>query len=417
MLLESLLADLFPLLEIESVKGKAEKDAPFGEPIKNALNYVLQLAKDKGFKTNNFDNYIGEVVFGKGEPFAVLCHLDVVPVGNLTAWKTPPFKPTIIDGNLYCRGVLDDKSSAISVLTALSMLKSEGLEPKREIRLILGCDEESGWACVEHYKKHKDLPSEGFSPDAEFPVVYAEKGILHIKYTIKKLKPFKIFGGVKANVVCDRAEVETSEIFNLENYNLSYDNGKIVSVGVSAHGSTPEKGVNALDKLFLFLEDNGFIEKGTHDNFFEDSKGVKTIFDQTGNLTFSPNVIIDGNDSFSLVVDVRYPATKEKQEIIDSLSLLGSFEILSYQAPLFVEKDGKLVQSLTSAYEKVMGEVLEPIAIGGGTYARALKNGVAFGPALGAESDTVHQPNEYLPLSTLEKMTLIYYQALKTLCF
>ncbi len=417
MLLESLLADLFPLLKIPSVKQAPKDGAPFGEPIKDALTYVLSLAKSKGFETYNYQNYIGEVVFGKGEPFAVLCHLDVVPAGSLALWKTPPFEPTIIDDKLFCRGVLDDKSSAISVLTALSMLKEEGLKPKREIRLILGCDEESGWACVEHYKTIKELPSEGFSPDADFPVVYAEKGILHIKYSVKKLKPFKIWGGVKANVVCDRAEVEALGNFDLEKYKLKRENEKIVSFGVSAHGSTPEKGVNALDKLFLFLEDNGFIEKGAHDNFFVSRKGVKTIFDQTGTLTFSPNVVEDGKESFSVIVDVRYPATKEKQEILTSLEKIGAFEILSFQAPLFNDKNGTLVKSLSSAFEKVTGKTLEPIAIGGGTYARALKNGVAFGPAMGDEGNTVHQTNEFLTLTTLEQMTKIYYEALKTLCF
>ena len=185
-----ILSRLIPLLEIDSVKSEPEIDAPFGRGVKRALDYVLSLAADMGFETKNYDNYIGEVIFGKGEPFGVLCHLDVVPAGNLSAWIYPPFTPTINDGKLYCRGAVDDKSAVISVLSALYELKNRGYLPKRQIRLILGCDEESGWGCIEHYKKCASLPEEGFSPDADFPVIYAEKGILHLNYFFEKAKPF-----------------------------------------------------------------------------------------------------------------------------------------------------------------------------------------------------------------------------------
>ena len=116
---EEILERLLPLLKIRSVKAAPLKNAPFGEGAKKALDYVLSLANDMGFETVNYDNYVGEVIFGEGKPFGVLCHLDVVPEGELSAWTTPPYEPTIRDGKLFARGAVDDKSPAISVLSAI----------------------------------------------------------------------------------------------------------------------------------------------------------------------------------------------------------------------------------------------------------------------------------------------------------
>ncbi|MBP5177017.1 MAG: Sapep family Mn(2+)-dependent dipeptidase, partial [Clostridia bacterium] len=180
-----LLPRFFELLSIESVKGTPLDGAPFGYGVKKALDYTLDLAKSFGFETKNYDGFVGEVTFGSGKPFAVLCHLDVVPAGNENAWISPPFKPEIRDGNLYCRGVLDDKCGAICSLFALKRLKDEGARPTRQIKLILGCDEESGWGCIDHYLEKAVMPEDGISPDADFPVIYAEKGIVHAKFRLK----------------------------------------------------------------------------------------------------------------------------------------------------------------------------------------------------------------------------------------
>ena len=405
---QEILKILLPLLEIDSVKSAPAVDAPFGKGVKKALDYVLSLAKEMGFKTINYDNYVGEVIYGEGKPFGVLCHLDVVPTGSLSAWKYPPFCPTIEGDRLYCRGAVDDKSAAISVLFALFEMKKRGIVPKRQIKLILGCDEESGWGCIEHYKKCACLPEDGFSPDADFPVIYAEKGILHVKYAFKMLKPFFAQGGVKANVVCDHATADADIDGNgVKTYEF---------FGKTAHGSTPEKGENALLKMTAFLEEHGFLESGVTDKLFLNCEGAKKLRDETGCLTFSPNIAATKGNEIYYTVDVRYPATMERSFIEEKLSLIGKYSVLSFQPPLFSDKNGRLVKTLVGVFNEVTGKNAEPIAIGGGTYARALKNGVAFGPCINEEGDTVHMPNEYITLSTLMKMTEIYYKALIKLC-
>lgn len=409
----------FELLKIRSVKEAPTKDAPFGEGVKNALLYTLSLAESLGFQTKNYDNYIGDVIWGSGKPFGVLCHLDVVPEGDLKEWNTDPYTPTVIGDKLFARGALDDKCGSISVLFAMKALLDAGYTPKREIRLILGCDEESGWGCIDHYKKVATLPEEGISPDADFPVIYAEKGILHIEYEFKKSSDLKwVKGGERANVVCDKVEAKLEKVGLYDGYrDISFCDDIASTVGVAAHGSTPEKGVNAMKPMIKFLEDNGLLEKGVYEKLFLDAYGLTKLNDETGYLTFSPDIITSDEENIYITVDVRYPSTLTKDFITEKLALVGKYKILSYQAPLYSDKNGGLVKTLCDIYNETTGEKVEPIAIGGGTYARALKCGVAFGPAMGDEGDSIHKPNEYITLRTIKLMNKIYLETLKRICF
>ena len=409
---------LFKVLEVPSVQGKATADAPFGEDVKKALDVTLSIAEELGFETKNYDNYIGEVIWGEGKPFGVLCHLDVVPAGSLSAWETDPFTPTVKDGKLFCRGALDDKSAAISVLFAMYALKEEGFKPKRQIKLILGCNEESGWGCIKHYNEVAVMPEEGISPDADFPVIYAEKGILHAKFTFKALSNElkELSGGERINVVCDKCEA----IAPL-NPDLMYDcqvkreRDKLVARGVQAHGSTPEKGDNAIYKMVKYLEKIGMIDSRIREYLFEDKLGLKELHDETGYLTMSPDVVTMDGDNINISVDFRYPSLLNGEKLIEALKLIAPVEILSHQLPLFNDKQGFLVTTLLNVYNEETGENKQPIAIGGGTYARALKYGTAFGPEEEGVDCHIHQPNEFVSIKNLELQCKIYKRAIKEL--
>jgi len=411
----------YGLLSIASVKDQPQDGAPFGKDVRRALDYTLSLAEQMGFETKNYDGYVGEVIFGEGEPFGILCHLDVVPAGNPDAWLSDPFTPTERDGNLYCRGVLDDKCGAICSLFALKRLKDLGYKPKRTIKLILGCDEESGWGCIHHYLECAQMPEEGISPDADFPVIYAEKGILHAKFRLEKKKQFSLEGGTRANVVCDHCNLS---VFDQDDEKKAVECGLIKtgektyeSMGKAAHGSTPEKGKNALKAAVNYLCEMGYLEKEVYENFFCDAQNLDDITDETGKLTFSPNLAACDEKYLYITVDIRYPATLEFDYIKGVMEKIAPFDVVNHQSPLFVDKDSPLVKTLLSVYNEVTGENAQPIAIGGGTYARALKRGVAFGPSFGAEGESIHQPNEYMPIENIYKFTDILLKALQILCF
>ncbi|MDE5943332.1 MAG: Sapep family Mn(2+)-dependent dipeptidase [Clostridia bacterium] len=413
-LFDEALKRISEIIKFDSSQKPPLKGMPFGKGAFDCLEYFLKLAASYGFETKNYDGYAGEVIFGEGEEFAILAHLDVVPAGG--GWAHDPFGGEIdtVNKKIWGRGAMDDKGPAILTLLAMKELKDNGFVPKKKIKLIVGCNEESGWACIDYYKAHANMPDTGFSPDADFPVIYAEKGILQLELSFAPGDRFcGLTGGERANMVCDYCEVSAQEDkAMLEKYNLEFKDGKVVSHGKSAHGSTPEMGVNAIKPVLKYLELNE-MEK----LLFEDGFGICSLFDETGKLTFSPNVINQTEDGIKVICDVRYPATLKREQVLNAISAKGvSYKILHEQAPLFNDKQSGLITTLLTVYNEVTGKNAKPVAIGGGTYARALKCGVAFGPEEEGEENTVHQANEYITFEKIEKCLKIYRLAIERLC-
>lgn len=410
---EEIIRQISEIIKFNSSQAPAEEGAPFGKGAKQALDYFLKLADEMGFETINYDGYAGEVIFGEDEEFAVLAHLDVVPAGN--GWTREPFGGQIDYENrrVWGRGAMDDKGPAVCALFALKALKDEGFKPKRKIKLIVGCNEESGWGCIDYYKAHAHMPDEGFSPDADFPVIYAEKGILHLCLHFPSAGGFNgLKGGERANMVCDYCEVSApADSVKLKKYGLTAENGKIVSRGKSAHGSTPDEGKNAILPVLEYL---GL--ESAKDALFGNCFGLKELHDETGYLTFSPNVISQNGNDLAVICDIRYPSTYKKEDVLQRIDVNGvKYEILSEQAPLFNDKNCFLIKTLCSVYNEVTGKNVKPVAIGGGTYARALKCGAAFGPEEAGEENTIHQANEYITFEKIEKCFEIYKLAVKRL--
>lgn len=403
----------------------------------NALEFMLELGNKMGFETKNYDGYIGEIVFGEGEDFGILCHLDVVPAGD--GWDTDPFKATIIDDKIYGRGAVDDKTPAVLILYALYELKKQGYKPNKKIKLILGCDEETSWRCIDYYNLKAKMPELGFSPDADFPIINVEKGILSFKVSLKDevLKNIvSLNGGSAVNVVPNKCECVLSNSSNLlENLKnnkevsttLNNDNLILKSVGKSAHGSTPHLGENTIKKIVSFL---GTYFKGScfntlnnllFENGFLDKLDLNIADEVSGKLTLNVGVINLENDVLTLLIDVRYPVTFSGEMVIEKMqkafSNTAKVEVIKHHTPLYVEEKSELIKKLQTAYELVTNEKAELKAIGGGTYSRALKQAVAFGPHFEGDEDVVHMANEYISIPRLVKTYDIYKKALELLCF
>ena len=425
------------IIQFDSSMKAAEENFPFGKENAECLQFFLSLAESFGFETHNYDNYVGEVVFGKGEEFAVLAHLDVVPAGS--GWKYPPFGGVINDEpseggvqgkKIWGRGTMDDKGPAMACLYALKAMKDEGFMPRRTIKLIVGCNEESGWQCIKHYNEVAKMPEEGFTPDANFPVIYAEKGILHftLSFPINNAPMSALKAGEAANMVCDYASaiIEKKAAAKLVNYQnpvvgttLSYDNTtNILQVyGKSAHGSLPHLGANAFQALLAFLAQSNDDCKAAYELLFEDGLGLSAFYDETGVPTISPDVASFKDGVLNVTCDVRFPATFSLTSVKELLDQSGvAYVINNEQPPLYNDKDGKLISTLCRVYENATGTKQQPIAIGGGTYARALKFGCAFGPEGLNEEACIHQPNEYITLEKLAFLSEVYYDALKEIC-
>lgn len=410
------------IVRFDSSLAAPAPGAPFGRQTRDCLSFFLGLARGMGFEVHDYDGYAGEVVFGEGEEFAVAVHLDVVPAGD--GWTHPPFGGVIEDGKLYGRGAMDDKGPAVICLYCLKALKDEGFMPKRRFKLIAGCNEESGWACMEHYKKVARMPAEGFTPDADFPVIYAEKGILHLRLDFPvENAPFAAFeGGTAANMVCDRAfaapftDAGKGVSSPAAGVTLTAEKGALVARGRAAHGSEPEKGANALQGLLGHYAAENAACRRAYDILFGDKLGLCALRDETGNLTMSPDMARFEKGVLSFTVDFRVPATMPLDAVTRALDAAGvPYTVLHAQQPLCNDPNGKVVQTLLKVYNEVTGRQSRPIAIGGGTYARAMQNGCGFGPLGEGEVSSIHQADEYISLQKIGELAEIYYRALKAI--
>lgn len=413
------------LISIPSTKGIPVDGAPFGIETVNALNCILSKAEEFGFKTKNLDGYAGYIDFGDGEKqVAALCHLDIVPPGD--GWTADPYILRSIDGKLIGRGISDDKGPAAICLYAMKELKDSGWRPKNKIRLILGLDEESGCECMEYYKSKEKVPDIGFTPDAKFPVIFAEKGILHVKMSgiIKSEKPvinINLKGGDKANMVPSVSSFSLSEIPGIENIINETIFGK------SAHASTPDYGKNAisigLKKISSILA--SYDAHHPFICFFEEffngetnGKSLNIAFEDesSGALTCNVGLLSVDGLQVSMTLDIRYPVTASKDEIMTKLSNAGdkyglNTEILDHMEPLFRSPEDEFIQTLLRVYNTATGKNDSPIAIGGGTYARRVPNIIAFGPVFNVKDDVAHQADEYMRIDDLKACLNIYKQA------
>lgn len=417
------------LIKFDSVEKPAAEGAPFGKGVDDCLRFALLTMRQKGFKTKYGEGFYGYGEVGEGELFGVLTHLDVVPVSGV--WKHGAFAAEEADGRIYGRGALDDKGPFAAAFFAAVRLLEEGYKPKLRLRFILGCDEESGWKCMEKYLENEEMPAKGFSPDGDFPVINCEKGIVY--HTVRFPLPEgveSLSGGGRANMVPDFAKavlVKSGRILAaLEKNNIPYElEGKrivVTAYGKSAHGSHPDQGENALIKLLGRLSSISEDFRLMFEAFSSyDGSGIGLVLfdDKSGGLTLNLGCVRCENKECVFELDIRHPVSYGKDEITARLQNALPFTVTQgfYHLPLYVAEDNPLVQTLLNSYNEVTGENASPIAIGGGTYARVLPLGVAFGPCFPAGNNGMHCVDEYIDLSDFAKMSEIYYRALKALCF
>jgi dipeptidase, putative len=446
---EEIIAAIQACIQIKSVKDldNAGPNAPFGPGIQEALNWTLALGEKFGFTVKNVDGFAGHIEMGSGDLLGILGHLDVVPEGD--GWSVPPYSATIRDSKIFGRGALDDKGPTLTALFAMKAIKDAGIPLNKRVRLIIGTDEESGWADMDYYFKNEEVPQIGFAPDAEFPVIHAEKGILHLKLSKTTPQNFKhlvrIQGGERANVVPDLCVVTlkgiSAEVIAEQLQDFSFpenvsgelnnqdDKGEVSLTfkGVGAHGSLPENGKNAifyalefLRSLPLTIEEErllDYILKHPGGGFHGEGFDIALSDEPSGQLSLNLGILDLTSENIYFVLDIRYPVSYKLDDIFPVLERISQteqfkIEVLSHQEAHHVPKDSDLVQSLLKAYADVTG--LEPFAfaIGGGTYAKAIPQGVAFGPVFPGEPEVIHCADEYISIDNLLLTTKVYAQAI-----
>ena len=451
--------DLKGLLSIESVRddSKASEDAPVGPGPRQALDYMYELAERDGFSTHDVDHIAGRIEAGQGEDvLGILCHVDVVPAGD--GWDSDPFDPVVTDDAIIARGTLDDKGPTIAAYYAVKILNDMNVDWKKRIHMIIGTDEESDWKCTDRYFQTEEMPTLGFAPDAEFPAIHGEKGITTFDLIQDQINEdvdepdyelLNFESGQRYNMVPDHAEARvlvkenmTDVIQNFEYFveqnelqgESTVDSGILILTveGKAVHGMDPSLGVNAGLYLLKFLSSlnldksvKDFVEFNNRylfDSHFGEKMGMKFHTDVMGDVTTNIGIIkYDNKEAGRYGVNLRYPQGFEFEEAVErftnEIKDIGfSLELGKVQKPHYVDKDDPFVEKLVKAYRNQTGDMTEPYTIGGGTYARNLDKGVAFGAMFEDTEDLMHQKNEYMTKKQLINATSIYLEAIYALC-
>lgn len=425
-------------IKINSVDdpNSASKEYPFGIGVENALKFIAELGQKEGFNVDRCDNYCTEISFGEGKLISVFAHADVVPATG--KWNHDPFGAVIEKNIMYGRGTSDDKGPAMAAFYALKALKDNNLIDGYKVSLVIGGNEEKGGRCLDYYfnKLNKPAPLYGFTPDADFPLIYGEKGIggyVH-KYHLNSSEILNIQGGIAVNSVIDEAKAvvkknsllkeNAANFFTLLNVkyaiveNDSFE--EITVYGKSAHGSIPHYGLNAGLILLKFL---GFIYKDEHlsqlaECYLETTgKKMNTYYESEylHNTTYNVGVISTKDNELSLYVNFRYPENVNLDEVKDKINSLnlGSVDKIYGGEPLLFDPKSKLVSTLLKVYQEETGDLETPIkTIGGGTYAKECKNTIAFGSAFPGRNDKIHEPDEEIHLDDFLKSQSIYARAI-----
>lgn len=441
------------LIQIPSIYSNEDQDKyPFGKYTADALEFVLNLGKEFGFRTKNIDNKCGYIEFGQGDKIlGIIGHLDVVPVNN--DWSYPPFNPKIINGKIYGRGAFDDKGPIMAALYAMKAV-SENYTLNKRVRLIVGLDEERNWECINRYKETEEVPDISFSPDANFPCIYAEKTILsaYISQDYSESQDIIIenidTNNNAINVVpkycsctlkINSSKLDMKEIFIFLNNEILKNNFDItlnileknrielISNGIAAHSARPYLGKNAISKLIVILNelfkkyniDLGLLEyfaRYIGDDYT--GKNLKINFkDQSGDLTLNTAKFYIENNKIFIGMNLRIPVSVnlERLKSIFNNSKKNykiNIKFTDYKNPLFIPKNNELVQKLCNIFNEYNNSSFEPEAIGGATYARAFTNCVSFGPKMPGAEDMCHQADEYISIDNLMFCTKVYSKAI-----
>ena len=442
---QTLVSDLQEIVRIPSLSDSSTiaVDAPFGKELRNALDWFLDKGKKEGFTAQDFAGYAGYLSWGEGaKSLGMLGHLDIVPIG--VGWSKAPFGAEIINGVMYGRGTGDDKGPTVAAFTAMKLLKDAGFQPTKKIYLIAGCDEESGMACMKYYKEHGPIPDFGFVPDASFPVIYGEKGIMNVKvHGLVNSVILKLEAGERPNIVIGEAEVtvagkpmEDYFRFYLDTHDVKgsfrlTEEGTVYHFdGIFSHGSVPQEGINAAWHALNFVggaygDETAHKIAGLLADYRGKQLGIKKHGAHMGDLTVNLGIVRVHPHDFEMVIDIRYPQESDGNEVFakiqQALSHTGlhlTCDLLIDKGPLFVDPKSELVSTLEKIYRKHSGDEVTPLlTMGGETYARTLPNFVAFGaefpnrPWIEGIGDA-HQKDEGIEIEALVLATAIYAEAI-----
>ena len=446
---ENMLRDIARLIAIPSVRGEAKPGCPFGEMPAKALAEALEICRECGFETVNVDNAIGFADMNSNPTeLGILAHADVVPEGD--GWTGDPYKMEYINGNIIGRGTSDDKGPMVAAIYAMKAVKELGIPLSKNVRMIIGSDEECGSGDLPYYFSKYETPKYSFSPDAEFPLINIEKGRFAPAFEceVEDEVIISFDSGIAVNAVphiatvklcgvdmvalqdaCDDVAAKTGVSFDVK------EEGGIITLtanGKAAHASLPELGVNALTATLevidgLALESplakklSALLKLYPHGDTRGQGVGVARTDEVSSSLTMSLDILKYDGKKLCGNIDCRMPVTSTVENTADPvvarLEEIGmTVTDRHVTAPHHVDEKLPFVQTLLKMYEKHTGNKGECMAIGGGTYVHNIENGVAFGCVMPEVDTHMHGADEFMPFEDLVTSAKIFADVIVEIC-
>ncbi|MGN0665532.1 MAG: Sapep family Mn(2+)-dependent dipeptidase [Huintestinicola sp.] len=449
------------LVSIPSVLGKAEEGMPYGRECRRAIDTAGDILRRDGFVVKEFEGHAVTASFDTGEAqLGILAHLDVVPEGE--GWTVPPFALTRSEGKLLGRGTIDDKGPAAAVIAAMRIVRELGIPLKKNVRLILGSNEENGSTDMEYYSSREAFPPMLFTPDGSYPVINIEKGMIRYDMVcdmpggermlleagggevynavpdsayavIRGVDENEVLGYINCQTCSNRSECTTGEHYGGAVLNV-INNGdntlRITSEGKRVHASTPDGGINAVTGLIRLLSRlgldiphtlTGLSEKFPCSDTSGGAAGIAVSDEKSGGLTLVLSRFDCDGKTLRAGFDLRFPVCAKGEDIASALDRIAADigmtgERVIVSEPHYADENSEFVRTLLDVYEDVTGEKGRCLAIGGGTYVHDTENGVAFGAEHSDRDNHMHGADEFITEEELLEDIIMYAEAIVRLC-
>ena len=442
------------LVSIDSVEGDGAPGAPFGPGPAAALEEALTIAKEWGLAAENHEGYVGTASLNDGEDaLHILGHLDVVAPGE--GWTvTQPYAPKLVDGLLYGRGTDDDKGPVIASLLAMKAVKDLGIPLKKNCKVIMGTNEESGSGDIAWYFARNPYAPATFSPDSGFPVVNTEKGGFRPSFSrswpvqsgLPRVK--WLHGGIRLNILPGDASagVEGLTMYDIQpvarnitartgiKFTFAHEDGLTVirAKGEASHAAWPEGGNNAITGLVALLCALPLAEGGCkealdglnallpHGDYTGRALGIAQEEPVAGPLTVAFSLLEGGETGLEGRFDSRVPLCASEDNCLNVAK--AAFEARGFafegsqSEPHHVPADSPFIKTLLKGYEEYTGLKGECLSTGGGTYVHDIPGGVAFGCSLPGFDSHLHGPDERVRVSDLMLSAKLFAHIIVDLC-
>ncbi len=443
---EQMIKDLQTLVNINSISVTCEGEHMYGEGCAQVLDAMLSLGEKHGF-TSEYADYYGGRVMHKGEigdkTVGLWGHLDIVPHGD--DWVFPKYEMTNTGKFLVGRGVSDNKNACIQDLYAIKCLRDLGVKLKNNYAVYVGWAEETGMSDIKHIIDKFGYPDFSIVTDAAFPVCHGEKGIFTGTLTCDKLSDeiLDINAGLVSNSLPAAAYIimnkKASELPALPDTVTVEDLGdtvKLSAKGIACHAAFPERGLNAIGVLLApLLKNNVFNENDS--KYFKFLHALGSTYDgsalniaysdeESGPLTCVASVARKDGKNFTISLNIRYSVTIDDENMISTLTkTAGENGFVLTESdnskPYYIPVDTWYIKDMMRIYKEMTDDDAPSYVMGGGTYARKLKNAVGFGPGMPTDKSELnlpeghgagHMADEAISIENFIKTAVIYTLAL-----